>query len=116
MANDFKPTAGGKVSKVDAEKWIAKYDKDRRKDKDDTRAVFYGKDFLANIFKDHPQAAGISFFLADKPNNNNGKDSVQLVLIPTTEDGKLLWNLSDGKDGGETTYNAGVVCPPSCAE
>jgi hypothetical protein len=39
------------------------------------------------------------FFMTNKP-NGNGKDTVQLVLVPTTEDGQLLWNLQDGKDGG----------------
>ncbi|MFZ5970028.1 MAG: hypothetical protein ACOYXA_00410 [Bacteroidota bacterium] len=113
MANDFKPTVGGKVLKADAEKWIAKYDKDRLKDKDDTKSVFYGKDFINSIFAEHPNAAGISFFLADKP-NGNGKDTVQLVLVPTTEDGQLLWNLQDGKDGGGTAYDSGTICPPFC--
>ncbi|HYF67877.1 MAG TPA: hypothetical protein VD884_07070 [Ohtaekwangia sp.] len=117
MAHDFKPNAGGKVSKKDAEGWIQKYDDEDRKDKDkDTRFVFFGKEFLMEIFKNAPEAAGISFYLAKKHSDLEKKNVIDLVLVPTREDGTHIWpKLSDGKDEvSEGAYDNGARCPPTC--
>jgi hypothetical protein len=114
MANDFKPSIGGKVPKVDADKWIKEYDK-KRKDKDkDTKSVFFGKDVLQQII-DTPGAAGISFFFASKYSEWAKKDVDTLVLVPTKEDGTLIWPKDvSGKDGEEMGWDDGAICPPTC--
>lgn len=53
------------------------------------------------------------FFMTDKP-NGNGKDTVQLVLVPTAKDEQLWWNTQDGKDGGGTAYGNDMTCLPTC--
>ena len=115
MANDFKPTIGSRVPKVEAEKWIKKYDDEHRKDKGkETRSIFYGKDVLQQII-DTPKAAGVSVFLSMKFNPHFGKDAVNFVLVPTMEDGTLIWNENSGKDGDDpTSWDDGLICPPSC--
>jgi hypothetical protein len=118
MANDFKPTIGSRVSKDEAEKWIKKYDDEHRKEKKkDTKSVFYGKDVLQAII-DTPHAAGVSIFLSMKYSPHAGKDTVNFVLVPTKEDGKLIWyEETSGKDGGTTrSWDEGAVCPPTCPE
>jgi hypothetical protein len=114
MANGFKPDVGGPVPKDDAKKWIEKYDKDHRPDKNkDTKSIFFGRDILLQLLAQEG-CAGISFFLASKHSEYAGKDTVNLVLVGTREDGTLMWS-SDGKDGdGGTTANGGAVCPPFC--
>jgi hypothetical protein len=123
MANDFKPTVGGKVGKKEAEDWIAKYDREHRKEKDkDTKSVFFGRDVIEQILS--TGCAGISFFLALKPSEYAKKDVVALVMVPTREDGSLIWNSTDGGGGngsattlssnGETAYDQGNPCPPYC--
>jgi len=117
MEKPFNPKAGGKVSKVEADKWIKKYDDDHRPDKGkDIRSVFYGKEFIEQIFRDAPKAAGISFIFGKKKNDHSGKDDIALVLVPTAEDGTLLWPTStEGKDGQElAAYDRSVNCPPYC--
>jgi hypothetical protein len=115
MADQFKPTVGAKVSKSEAQKWIKRYDDEIRKDKlKDTKSVFYGKDVLQEILKT-PGAAGISFFLCLKHSSHAGKEVENLVLVPTKEDGTLLWKEPDGKDSsGSFTWDDGSVCPPLC--
>jgi hypothetical protein len=116
MANKFNPTDGGKVSKTDAEKWIKKFDDDDRKDKDkDTRSVFFGKDFLQEIINT-PDIAGVSFFFSKKPNSFAGKDTLNLVLVPTKADGTLVWPGDTEKAAltGNSAYDNGVTCPPTC--
>jgi hypothetical protein len=114
MAADFSPTVGTQVSKEDAQRWIDRYDKERRISPDDTKSVFYGREVLDEILKT-PGNSGISFFLAYKFNEETGKDQVQLVLVPTTEEGKLLWVGSDKQgDGGSNTWDVGTGCPPRC--
>jgi hypothetical protein len=116
MANEFKPTTGHAVTKNEALEWIEKYDRIHRKEKDkDTKSLFYGRDILQRLLAQEG-VAGISFFLALKPNDYAKKDTIQLVLVGTKEDGTLLWP-SDGagKDGdGGTAANAGLTCPPYC--
>jgi hypothetical protein len=114
MANDFKPTIGGKVLKSDAEAWIKKYDDEKKDKAKDTTSVFFGKDFLHEILRTEG-AAGISFFLAKKYSEFAGKDVVDLVLVPRKEDGTLLWPPSDGKDGNSSAYDNGKTCPPLCS-
>lgn len=115
MPNDFKPSVGGKVSKKDAEAWIKKYDDERKDKAKDTRSVFFGKEFLLEILKTD-EAAGISFFFAKKPSEFAKKDVLNLVLVPTKEDGTLIWpNLTQGKDESDPgAYNNGTTCPPAC--
>ena len=107
MANEFKPTVGVKVSKVEATAWIDKYDQVMRKDKaTDTKSLFYGRDALLKMLSEEG-TSGITFFLALKA-DDSGKDIVQLVLVPTTEDGNLIWN------DDNTAYDTGTPCPPYC--
>jgi hypothetical protein len=119
MAQEFNPNQGGKVPKADAEKWIEKYDREHRKDKGkDIKSVFYGKEFINKIFAENPQAAGISVIFGKKLNEYSGKDDMALVLVPTTEDGKLLWpTMTNGKDGSEAAaYDKAITCPPYCPQ
>lgn len=114
MANDFKPNVGSRVPKADAKKWIAKFDKERKKD---TKSVFYGRDTLLKILSD-PTISGISFFFCRKPKKDGNGDYDDLVLIGTTEDGKLVWgddtNLNAKDGGGGGSYENGMACPPWC--
>jgi len=86
MANEFKKNVGGPVPKSDAQKWIDKFDKERKKD---TKSVFFGKDVFDQIFAD-ARATGVSIFFARKGDDKSGYDD--LVLVPTAEDGTLLWS------------------------
>ena len=115
MANDFKPTIGSKVSKSEAEKWIKKYDDDHRKEKKkDTKSVFYGKETFQKLI-DTPHAAGVSVILCKKFSAHAGQDVVNFVLVPTKEDGTLIWSEVSGKDGeDDKSFDDGLVCPPSC--
>ncbi len=118
MAKNFKPSLGARVSKKDAMAWIEKYDKEMRKDKKtDTRSVFYGRNALLKLLSEEG-SAGITFFLALKPNEKLKKDTVQLVLVATGEDGTLLWGedsaLQKGGGGGAGTYDQAYPCPPYC--
>lgn len=116
MNGDFSPKVGTPVPKEEAQKWIARYDKERRISADDTKSVFFGRDVLHEILKT-PGNSGISFFLACKFDEETGKDKVQLVLVPTSEEGKLLWTSdSEEADGGNSTWNAGTTCPPRCPQ
>jgi hypothetical protein len=119
MANEFKPNVGGKVSKQEAMEWIEKYEKEMRKDKaKDTKSVFYGRDVLLKILS-IDGSAGITFFLGLKRNDAVGKDTVQLVLVPTKEDGTLIWS-EDGSaptdDSGMIAFDGAYQCPPYCSK
>lgn len=117
MANEFKPNVGGKVSKKEAMEWIEKYDKEMRKDKSkDTKSVFYGRDVLLRILSEDG-STGITFFLALKYNEALKKDTVQLVLVPTREDGTHIWpedDVSARAGGGAVAFDDGFGCPPYC--
>jgi len=116
MANEFKSNVGGKVSKKEAMEWIEKYDKEIRKDKSkDTRSVFYGRDVLLKILSEEG-SAGITFFLGLKYNEAVKKDAVQLVLVPTREDGTFIWAEDDAADktGAAVAFDGGLQCPPYC--
>lgn len=119
MAKKFKPTQGTKVSKKEAMSWIEKYDEVMRKDKKtDTKSVFYGRDALLRLLSEEG-AAGITFLFALKPDSTTKKETVQLVLVSTMEDGTLLWDeqkisSKDGSGGGAGTYDSGLPCPPYC--
>lgn len=132
MPNDFKPNIGKRVSKKEAMEWIKKYDREMRPDKaKDTKSIFYGRDVLLRILS-KDGAAGITFFLALKYNEAVKKDTVQLVLVPTKEDGTLMWpkdetqaqvaafaaasstaSLESASDGGGA-YDNSISCPPYC--
>lgn len=125
MAKKFKPDVGSKVSKKDAQDWIDKYDRERRKDKDhDTKSVFYGRDALLRLLAEDG-STGITFFFALKPDEETKKDRVQLVLVPTREDGTLIWDdssaaLKSSSASATTTTSSGPVdnglmCPPNCS-
>jgi hypothetical protein len=123
MAKDFKPNVGSKVSKKEAMEWIEKYDKDMRKDKmKDTRSIFYGRDMLLRILSEEG-SAGITCFFALKYNEAVKKETLQLVLVPTREDGTHIWpdekgpakiKAKDIKDGGAVAFDGGMHCPPYC--
>lgn len=113
MANQFEPTIGARVSKTDAQKWIKKYDDERKDKMKDTKAVFYGKDVLQRII-DTPNATGISIFLCKKYNDYADKETVNYVLVPTTLDGKLIWGTDGDKEGETNAWDDGKVCPPNC--
>jgi hypothetical protein len=114
MANEFKPTVGKQVLKADAEKWIEKFDKERKKD---TKSVFFGRDVLLRALST-PGASGLSFMFARKLSEGQGKDADDLVIVPTTEDGTLLWTSDQptlsSDTSGSSTYNAATTCPPYC--
>jgi len=113
MADEFKSHVGEIVSQTMAREWIDKYDRERRTDKvTDTKSVFYGRDVLLKILS-RDGCAGISFFYALKPNENN-KDTLNLVLVGTREDGTLMWS-EDGKGGQYYAFEFGTPCPPYCA-
>lgn len=117
MANEFKSNVGGKVSKKEAMEWIEKYDKEMRQDKTkDTKSVFFGRDILLKILSEEG-SAGITFFFALKYNESVKKETVQLVLVPTREDGTHIWPEEDairGGIGGATAFDFGFPCPPYC--
>jgi hypothetical protein len=117
MANEFKPTVGSEVPKKDALAWIEKYDKEIRKDKaKDPKSIFFGKDVIDHILR-QKDCAGISFFFGLKFSEHAKKDTVHLVMVGTKEDGSLIWQNSEGKDGGDGgsgTYDTGLPCPPYC--
>ena len=115
MANDFKPTAGAKVKKVDAKAWVKEYDDKKRKDKKkDTKSVFFGKEFLEKIL-DTQGATGISFYFATKYNAEVGKEVDTLVLLPTKEDGTIIWSTDPTLiEGDEYGWNDGLRCPHDC--
>lgn len=117
MASEFKPSVGSAITRTDANDWIEKYDREVRKDKaKDTKSVFYGRDILLSLLA-QDGCAGITFFLGLKYNDYAKKDTVQLVLVGTTEDGTLMWPEStSGKDGngGGTVADGGSPCPPYC--
>jgi hypothetical protein len=123
MADHFKPTVGARITKAEALKWIDKFEKERKKD---TKAVFYGRDTLLKMLK-NTRISGISFFFCRKT-DKNGKEYDDLVLVPTLEDGTLVWGkdpspekkLSDPAsltvedDEDEGAYENGTGCPPYC--
>jgi hypothetical protein len=122
MAKNFKPNVGGKISKKEAMEWIEKYDKELRKDKSkDTKSVFYGRDVLLRILSEEG-SAGITFFFAMKFNEFAKKDTLQLVLVPTREDGTHIWKedtsttspVASASSGGEVAFDNGMHCPPYC--
>ena len=116
MTNPFGLNAGTSVSKAEAMPWIEKYDREMRKDKDaDTKSIFFGKDVLAKML--HAKSAGITIFLGLKYSDDVKKEVVNLILVPTAEDGTLLWDASStiGMDDGEAgAFDFGVPCPPYC--
>lgn len=117
MANEFKPNVGGQVSKKEAMEWIEKYDKEMRKDKAaDTRSMFYGRDMLLKILSQEG-CTGITFFFALKHSEHFKKETLQLILVPTREDGTHIWpddetRLASGDAAG--AYDIGLGCPPYC--
>ena len=118
MAKIFKPTHGTRVTKKEAMEWIDKYDQEMRPDKEkDTKSVFYGRDALLKLLEDK-DAAGITFFLALRYEEAVKKETVRLVLVSTTEDGKLLWGdetTAAKADGGAAgAYDGNFPCPPYC--
>ncbi|MGC3942959.1 MAG: hypothetical protein QM762_00215 [Chryseolinea sp.] len=118
MANKFEPNAGSGVSKEDAQSWIDKYDREHRKDKDkDTKAIFFGKDNLSKMLVG--KSAGITIFLGLRYSDIVEKEVVNLILVPTTEDGTLLWNkttATEAADADAGAYDIGYPCPPYCAK
>ncbi len=92
MAKKFKPNVGEKISKKEAMEWIEKYDKEMRKDKSkDTKSIFYGRDMLLRILSEEG-SAGITCFFALRYNEDVKKETLQLVLVPTREDGTHIWS------------------------
>jgi hypothetical protein len=114
MPNHFKPDVGHGVSKKEALDWIRRYDEEHRKEKDkDTRSVFYGKDIIQHLLN-QDGCTGITFFLGLKHSDHAKRETVQLVLVGTKEDGTLIWPDAAGKDGNGGAVNNGTTCPPYC--
>jgi hypothetical protein len=118
MANEskFPQSAGSAITRAEAREMILKYDKEHRHDKEkDTKSVFYGRELIEKILAPK-EVTGITFFLGSKPNQWAKKDTVQLVLVGTKEDGTLLWPADGvGKDGESgTAGDSGLTCPPVC--
>ena len=124
MAKKFKPNVGNKISRKEAMEWIEKYDKEMRKDKSkDTKAIFYGRDMLLRMLSEEG-SAGITFFFALRYNEDVKKETLQLVLVPTREDGTHIWpeEMAPAKGkvksasigGGAMAFDGGVHCPPYC--
>jgi hypothetical protein len=115
MPNAFDPNVGGMISRPEAEQRIERYDTDERRDKNnDTRSVFFGKDFLQKII-DTDGASGISFFLAKKLDERSGKEKIDLIMVPTSPEGKLLWpEYLAGDRSIEGAYDRSTICPPDC--
>jgi hypothetical protein len=115
MAKDFNTKVGGKVPKAEAKKWVKDYDDKKRKDKkNDTKSIFFGKEFLEGILKTNG-ATGISFYFATKYNAEVGKDIDTLVLLPTMEDGTIIWSTDPTLiEGDEYGWNDGKRCPHEC--
>lgn len=115
MANDFKPSVGGRVPKAEADKWMEKYEKEMRKDKDkDTISVFFGRDVLLEILS-KDGCSGISFFFCLKENDAVKKETLNLVMIGRKEDGSLMGEEdATTKLMSESTYDGGGTCPPNC--
>jgi hypothetical protein len=116
IESKFVPSVGTPITREEAREMINKYDNEHRKDKEkDTKSIFYGRELIETILKQ--DVAGITFFLGSKPNLWAKKDTVQLVLVGTQEDGTLLWpSATSGKDmpDGGTAGDNGLSCPPSC--
>lgn len=115
MANPFDPNTGTPVSKSEAMDWIDKYDRNLRSDKDkDTKSIFFGKDVIANMLTG--KSAGITVFLGLKYNDYAGKDTVNLILVPTSDDGTLLWDhlKTSVQASDDGAYDIGTPCPPYC--
>jgi len=119
MAKIFKPTHGTRVTKKEAMEWIDKYDQEMRPDKEkDTKSVFYGRDALLKLLGEEG-SAGITFFLALKYQEAVKKETIQLVLVATSEDGTLLWGddsatAQKAGGGGAGVYDMNFPCPPYC--
>ena len=119
MANEFKSSVGSAITRAEAKDMIEKYDKQHRPDKlKDTKSVFYGRELIEKILNQSKEVTGITFFLGSKNNPSAGKDTVQLVLVGTKEDGTLMWPIDaagkDGQDDGGTAGDNGLLCPPTC--
>lgn len=115
MANEFNSDVGGPVKKAEALQWIDKYDKER-KDKDkDTKSIFFGRQILEEILA-QPGCSGISFFFGMKYSDYAKKDTANLVMVGTREDGTLIWaENAAGKDGESSIVaDSGTQCPPYC--
>jgi hypothetical protein len=122
MAN-FKPNVGKKVSKDEVEKGIKKFGEKYRTEKTDTKSIFFGRDVLLRMLS-QDESTGITFFLTLQPNPNSEtkKDTIQLALVPTKEDGTLIWNDEDPAAAvtsakaipTASSYDAGSLCPPYC--
>jgi hypothetical protein len=111
MANEFSRSAGKQISKVEAEKQIDKFDKERKKD---TKSVFFGTDAIQTLLN-VPGSTGISFFFSRKFDNGQKKDVDDVVMVATAEDGTLLWTNQDPASGGTSnTFDFATTCPPYC--
>ena len=116
MANEFKSNVGGKISKKEAMEWINKYDKEMRLDKEkDTRSIFYGGDVFRRILNEDG-CAGITFFFGLRYNEDVKKETMQLILVPTREDGTFIWPDDDAfaNEDGMAAFDGGLGCPPYC--
>ena len=115
MANPFDPNTGSPVSKEEALGWIEKYDRELRPDKDiDTKSIFFGKDVLQKMLDG--RAAGITFFLGLRYSEFAKKDVVNLILVPTADDGTLLWAGANpgALPNADGAFDIGAPCPPYC--
>jgi hypothetical protein len=114
MADEFKPGVGQQVSKTVAQEWIARYERERMSD---TKSVFFGRNALLAILS-RDGCSGISFMFARKYDDFQKKDIDDLVMVGTTEDGRLMWTEAEPKieDIGSNTYDQSRPCPPYCPQ
>lgn len=113
MAKEFKSNVGGKVSRKEAMEWIDKYEREMRKDKNkDARSVFFGRDVLLRILSEEG-TTGITFMFGLKYNEAVKRDTLQLIMLPTREDGSFIWQ-DESSRGDAIAFDGGLGCPPYC--
>jgi hypothetical protein len=129
MAKDFKPNVGKKTSKVSIQDGIAKFGAKYRPDPNvDTKSVFFGRDALLKMLSQEG-SSGITVFLMYGPSPDfAGKETIQLAMVPTKEDGSLIWTAepeaaalttsasaeTNTAASTSTSYGSGALCPPYC--
>jgi len=131
MAKDFKPNVGKKASKASIQDGIAKFGAKYRPDPNvDTKSVFFGRDALLRMLSQEG-SSGITVFLMYGPSPDfAGKETIQLAMVPTKEDGSLIWtadpetkaadataltaSTSASAETTSTSYGSGALCPPYC--
>ena len=109
----FSKKHGREIPDTDATKWIDHYQK---KHKDGIHAYFFGSDIIHKILE-HPEAVGLRVYLGYSIDEKTKKETLQMVLIGTREDGTSIWSDSSLKKPGDNpgcVGDGGTPCPPYC--